>query len=219
MASLLEYGSGAHARILGISARDCRGLACFSPPLRLRSKWGRGLKRRCVRGKLSPTATPPLRNRIAAAQALPNQSQSDDPQSAWSLLEEWRYCGTGISGSAESGMPKNALKRVSWEEQGTSFLIPIVGNLCLSNTLPLLQGITVGNLPRIATKIPQIAPQIRDPEGMLLTPEQRIERAPLLRFLSTALALALVNNGWKLHSTPRRVPIWIGAANSSTRTS
>jgi hypothetical protein len=35
---------------------------------------------------------------------------------------------------------------------------------------------------------------------MLLTPEQRIGRA--LSLLSTAFRLALVHNGWKLHSRP-----------------
>jgi len=35
---------------------------------------------------------------------------------------------------------------------------------------------------------------------MLLTREQRVERARSL--LSTALGLALVNNGWKVHSSP-----------------
>lgn len=45
-----------------------------------------------------------------------------------------------------------------------------------------------------------MAPKIRDPKGMLLRPDQRIERARAL--LATALGLALVNNGWQLHSLP-----------------
>ena len=45
-----------------------------------------------------------------------------------------------------------------------------------------------------------MAAQIRDPQGMLLTPEQRVERARSL--LSAAFGLALVNSGWKVHSSP-----------------
>ena len=48
----------------------------------------------------------------------------------------------------------------------------------------LLEGVTVGNLVESLGKVPQIAPQIRDPKGMLLTPEQRIERARSLLGLS-----------------------------------
>jgi len=48
--------------------------------------------------------------------------------------------------------------------------------------------------------VPETASQIRDPKGMLLTPAQRIDRAR--SFLGTALALALVNGGWKVHTSP-----------------
>lgn len=41
---------------------------------------------------------------------------------------------------------------------------------------------------------------MRDPKGMLLTPQQRVPYAR--RLLAMAFALALVNNGWKLHSYP-----------------
>jgi hypothetical protein len=41
---------------------------------------------------------------------------------------------------------------------------------------------------------------IRDPEGMLLTPEQRAERAADL--LGMASALALLESGWELHGEP-----------------
>ena len=64
----------------------------------------------------------------------------------------------------------------------------------------LLRGITAGNLPESAGKVPEIASQIRDPKGMLLTPEQRVE--PARSLLSTAFGLALVNSGWKVHSSP-----------------
>src|ERR1700722_5053283 len=82
---------------------------------------------------------------------------------------------------------------------GASVLIP-GWSAFVSEYSSLLEGFTVGNLPESLGKLPKIAPQLRDPEGMRLTPEQRIGRARYL--LSTAFALALVHNGWKLHSRP-----------------
>jgi heat shock protein HtpX len=151
-------------------------------------------------GKTEPyDSHPPLRDRVAAAEALPNQSQPDDPQSAWSLLEDGGATEMAFLQALNPDLPKNALKHVSWEEQGSAVLIPSWTGF-VSEYAPLLQGITAWNLPESAGKVPEIASQIRDPKGMLLTREQRIERARSL--LSTAFGLALVNNGWKVHSSP-----------------
>jgi heat shock protein HtpX len=176
------------------------GFALFLAAPAIAKQVEKGIETDMREGKTKPyDSHPPLRDRVAAAQALPNQSQPDDPQSAWSLLEDGGAAELALLEALNSEMPKNALQRVSWEAQGTAVLIPSWANF-VSEYASLLQGITVGTLPESLGKIPQIAPQIRDPKGMLLTPEQRIERARSL--LSTALALALVNNGWKLHSRP-----------------
>lgn len=135
----------------------------------------------------------------ASPQPLPNQSEPDDPQSAWSLLEDGGAAELAFLQALNPEMPKDALKHVSWEEQGQAVLIPSWTGF-VSEYASLLRGITAGNLPESAGKVPEIASQIRDPKGMLLTPEQRVERARSL--LSTAFGLALVNSGWKVHSSP-----------------
>jgi heat shock protein HtpX len=151
-------------------------------------------------GKTEPyDSHPPLRDRVAAAEALPNQSQPEGQQSAWSLLEDGGTAELAFLEALNPDLQKNALKRVSWEEQGSAILIPSWTSF-VREYAPLLQGITAGNLAESTGKVPKIAPQIRDPKGMLLTPEQRVERARSL--LGTALGLALVNSGWKLHSCP-----------------
>jgi hypothetical protein len=101
--------------------------------------------------------------------------------------------------AANPKLPKNSLKRVSWEEHGSKVLIPSWVD-SVTEYASLLQGITAGNPFEVLGKVPQIAPQIRDPKGMLLTPEQRVARARSL--LGSAFGLALVNNGWTLHSRP-----------------
>jgi hypothetical protein len=94
---------------------------------------------------------------------------------------------------------QKSLKRVTWEERGPSVLIPS-WSAFVSEYSSLLEGFTIGNLPESLGRVPQIAPRIRDRKGMLLTAPQRVERARQL--LSTAVALALIGNGWKLHSRP-----------------
>jgi heat shock protein HtpX len=142
---------------------------------------------------------PPLRDRVAAAHALTIPSRPQDHAPAFGLLENIDSEEMKFLEAVNPGMPKDSLKRVAWEEQGSMVLIPSWKDE-VSEYAALLQGITVGHLPEALGKVPQIAPQIRDPKGMLLTPEQRIARARSL--LGTAFGLALVNAGWELHVSP-----------------
>ena len=142
---------------------------------------------------------PPLRARLAAAERLAIQSPSGDLNPALGLLnnadsEELRFLE-----NANPNLPRNSLKRISWEEAGAKVLLASWVSW-VSNYSSLLGEITAGNLFEALGRVPQIAPKIRDPKGMLLRPDQRIERARSL--LATALGLTLVNNGWTLHSRP-----------------
>jgi len=142
---------------------------------------------------------PPLRDRLTAAADLAIPSQPEDPNAAFGLLSDVNLEELRFLEGANPNLPKNSLKRVSWEEHANKVLIPAWSN-SVSEYASLLQGITTGNLFESMGRVPQIAPQIRDPKGMLLTPEQRVARARSL--LGTAFGLALVNNGWALHSRP-----------------
>ena len=63
-----------------------------------------------------------------------------------------------------------------------------------------LQGVTAEALPEVIPRLSEIGRQIRDPQGMLLTPKQRTERAG--RILASALALTLLEKGWRLETQP-----------------
>ena len=159
-----------------------------------------GIEREMREGKTEPyDSHPPLRDRLAAAQVLSNQSGPDDTQSALSLLEDGGAAELAFLEAINPELPKDALKRVSWEEQGAAVLVPSWTTF-VGEYAPLPQGITAGNLAESAGRVPEIASQIRDPQGMLLTREQRVERARSL--LSAAFGLALVNSGWKVHASP-----------------
>jgi hypothetical protein len=159
-----------------------------------------GIETEIREGKTDPyDSHPPLRDRITAAEALAIQSQPDDTNAAFGLLNDVDSEEMEFLEAAYPDLPKNSLKRVSWDELGSKVLIPAWAD-SVAEYAPLLQGITAENLFEALGRVPQIAPQIRDPKGMLLTPEQRVARARSL--LGTAFGLALVSNGWTLHSRP-----------------
>jgi heat shock protein HtpX len=159
-----------------------------------------GIETEMREGKSEPyDSHPPLRDRVAAAQRLATSSHEIDTRPATELLDNMGDEEVRFLQAVNPELIQKSLKRVTWEEQGPSVLIPS-WSAFVSEYSSLLEGFTVGNLPESLGKLPEIAPQLRDPEGMLLTPEQRIGRARYL--LSTAFALALVHNGWKLHSRP-----------------
>lgn len=142
---------------------------------------------------------PRLRDRIAAAQALPMKSLPHNSQPAWGLLNDEDAWDLAFLRTFNAEMPNNALKRVPWEEHATVVLIPAWTNF-VAEYGSLLAGVTVQNLFESLGKVPQIAAEIRDPKGMLLSPEQRLERARSL--LAMALGTALIQRGWVLHSRP-----------------
>ena len=160
----------------------------------------KGLDEEINEAKTDPyDSHPPLRDRISAANQLSVSSPTQNADPAWSLVENINLAELSFLEAANPEMPKNSLRHVSWEESGDLVLIPSWEKSVAENA-GQLQGITIGNLPTSLGKVPDIAAQMRDPEGMLLTPEQRIPRAR--RLLASAFALALVKKGWKLHSLP-----------------
>ncbi|HUM03885.1 MAG TPA: M48 family metallopeptidase [Terriglobales bacterium] len=159
-----------------------------------------GIETEIREGKSDPyDSHPPLRDRIAAAETLPRQSDEEEHKSAWTLLEDGSATEYAFLVALNPDMPKDSLKPVSWDEQGNAVVIPMWMQT-VTEYAPLLQGMTIGSLFDSLGKVPEIAPKVRDPEGMLLTPEQRVERARSL--LGSAVGLALVLNGWKLNAGP-----------------
>jgi heat shock protein HtpX len=74
------------------------------------------------------------------------------------------------------------------------------GELAVGEYAAMMNGITAGGLPEVVKKLPQLGSKIRDPRGMLLSPQQRTRRAGQL--FGMALGLALLENGWQLEAQP-----------------
>jgi hypothetical protein len=96
-------------------------------------------------------------------------------------------------------LEEGSLRRIGWDVVGTMVTIP-AWKSALAGYGAFLQGVTAESLPQLIPKLADIGRQIRDPKGMLLTPEQRKQRAG--RLLASALALTLLDKGWQLESQP-----------------
>jgi len=176
------------------------GFSRFMTADTIASQVRQGVEREIFEGKSDPyDSHPPLRDRIAAAQALPQTPQQEEQKSAWTLLDDAIATEHAWLRAIHPQAQKDTLKPVSWDEEGNIVVIPM-WTKAVAEYSALLEKMTIGTLFESLGRIPEIAPNVRDPEGMLLTPEQRIERARSL--VGSAVGLAMVHNGWKLHAGP-----------------
>jgi heat shock protein HtpX len=150
--------------------------------------------------KTNPYDThPPLRDRIAATEKLAAGSIAEDPNPARSLLDHADALELQFLEKMNPDMKPGTLKCVSWDEVGTRVTIPAWKRFTSEYPAPL-QGVTAESLPEQIPKLRQIGAGIRDPKGMLLDPQQRTHRAAYL--FGAALGIALIDQGWTLHSGP-----------------
>jgi Zn-dependent protease with chaperone function len=142
---------------------------------------------------------PPLRERLVAAGRLPagNEPQNDLP--AISLIDDV----AGLEGQLlQKLIPKQnvgSLKLAKWEDVGHTIFVP-GWRKYVEEYAELLAGVTAGSLPEKVRDLSEMGSRIRDPRGMLLTREQRTQRAADL--LAAGFCLALISSGWELHAQP-----------------
>jgi Zn-dependent protease with chaperone function len=90
-------------------------------------------------------------------------------------------------------------KPVAWELIGPVMYIPLWRGFTEAYR-EILLPYTIGDIPTALANLPQIAAQIRDPKGTLLTREQRAERC--LSLVWMAFTVTLLANGWRLRAAP-----------------
>jgi Zn-dependent protease with chaperone function len=93
----------------------------------------------------------------------------------------------------------DTLRPVTWEAVGMTVYVPNWRE-SVTQYRDLLGPCRAMDIPDALAKLPSIAAGLRDPKGMLLSRDQRADRAAAL--LWTALALALLDHGWQLHAQP-----------------
>jgi heat shock protein HtpX len=157
-----------------------------------------GVEREIAEGKTEPYDThPPLRDRIEAIGKVDAPMGEPQAEMASSLLSE----GAELQflEMMNPKLPKDSLRQVSWDEVGRRVTVPS-WKAAVGEYAPMMVGVTAGSLPEVVKKLPELGKRIRDPHGMLLTAEQRAQRAGQL--FGMALGLALLANGWELEAQP-----------------
>lgn len=151
-------------------------------------------------GKGSPYDThPPLRERIAAAEQLPPSNLPEDTRPAISLLTSPETLELNFLRAANPDLPADHLRGVAWDAVSAEVTVP-AWRRTAEESGSAFQGITAESMIDVISKLHDIGASLRDPKGMLLTPEQRTQRAG--RALSIGLGLAMLENGWELHCSP-----------------
>ena len=98
-----------------------------------------------------------------------------------------------------SDIAPGSLAYVMWDDVAQKVTIPGWKQYVAEYAEPL-RGVTAASLPDQLGRFREIGSRIRDPKGMLLSPEQRTGRAAGL--FASALALAMIRKGWDLKVQP-----------------
>jgi len=176
------------------------GFSRFVSAPEISSQIGKTLNKRLQEEKMEPYDThPPLRDRIAAAEKFEDCPASQDSRCASSLLENLPSTELKFVEHALPDLPRGTLQYVGWDDVAIHVMIPSWQKFVSEYAEPL-KGVAVESLPDQVAKFREIGSRIRDPKGMLLSPEQRTVRAGFL--FASALALKLIQNGWELQVQP-----------------
>lgn len=176
------------------------GFARFVSVPEVSSQIGKTLNTRLQEEKVGPYDThPPLRDRIFAAEKLEDCPASQDSQPASSLLDNLPATETHFVEHVLPDLPRGTLQYVGWDDVATRVMIPSWQKFVSAYPEPL-KGVAIESLPAQVPKFREIGSRIRDPKGMLLSPEQRTVRAGFL--FASAVALRLIQNGWGLQVQP-----------------
>jgi Zn-dependent protease with chaperone function len=201
----MAWGPYWNSEVVPVLNQGCKpaiadGFSRFMGAPQIEVQVTKGIEREIAEGKTEPYDThPPLRDRIAAIEKFKEEPVEKDGEMAISLLEQPESTELQFLELMNPKLAKNSLRQVGWDEIGQTVTIPS-WRAAVGEYAPMMNGITAGSLPEVVKKLPQMGSKIRDPRGMLLTPEQRRQRAGQL--LGMALGLALLERGWELKAQP-----------------
>ena len=160
----------------------------------------KNLESRLLQEKTQPYDThPPLRDRIAAAEKFATSNIVSDNRPANALLENLQLTELQFIEARIPDISPGSLKYVRWDEVAGSVTIPGWQKFVDEYSEPLA-GVSAESIPDYVSNFRQIGSRIRDPKGMLLSPDQRTKRAAGL--FAAALALRMIDDGWHVVVSP-----------------
>lgn len=201
----MAWGPYWNSEVVPVLNQGCKpaiadGFSRFLAAPQIEVQVTKGIEKEIEDGKTEPYDThPPLRDRIAAIEKLSATPGEEDKELAISLLEQPESTELQFLELMNPKLAKNSLRRVGWDEIGLTVTVPS-WKAAVGEYAPMMEGVTAGSLPEVVKRLPQMGSKIRDPQGMLLTPQQRTQRAGQL--LGMALGLALLEKGWELEAQP-----------------
>ena len=159
-----------------------------------------GIGKEIEEGSVDPYDThPPLRDRIAAIEQFTVAPTEQNNALALSLLDTPEEAELQFVAFVNPELQKESLRRVEWDEIGPAVTIPWWKSRVAEHA-SLLQGVTAEAVPDFAQKLAEIGSRMPDPQGTLLTREQRTQRAGHL--VASALALGMLEKDWQLETRP-----------------
>jgi Zn-dependent protease with chaperone function len=142
---------------------------------------------------------PPLKDRVAALQSNAVSRQDTGNTPAIALLDSLDGIEVELLQSIIRNRQVDTLKAVPWDRIGPVAYVPRWRDAVQKSAL-VLRDKTIAQLPELVANLNQIAQATPDPVGMLLTRDQRLERAAQLLWM--ALTVALCDRGWNFHASP-----------------
>jgi heat shock protein HtpX len=215
----MAWGPYWNSEVVPVLDQGCKpaiadGFSRFLSAPQIEVQLTKGIEREIAEGMTEPYDThPPLRDRIAAIERLDAEPGEKDGELAISLLEQPELAELQFLELANPKLGRNSLRQVGWDEVGRAVTIP-AWKAAVGEYAAMMNGITAGGLPGVVKKLPQMGSKIRDPRGMLLTPQQRTQRAAQL--FGMALGLALLEKGWELQAQPGSFFLGKGADRINT---
>jgi Zn-dependent protease with chaperone function len=142
---------------------------------------------------------PPLKDRVKALQSHALDPREANNAPAIELFESLDDIERELLRTLFPDRGIDALKSVAWDRIGQDAYLP-AWREAVQQSASILESFVLADLPELVLNLPDISQRLRDPNGMLLTREQRIERAAHL--LRMAMTVALCDAGWRFHSNP-----------------
>jgi heat shock protein HtpX len=183
----------------------------FHPPLvegfrrylassRIAAAVSSSLERELAEGQVDPYDThPPLRERIAALQTVPNGETTGNDLAAISLLGDVEGLEARLITTTAHESTAQVLPLLAWDDVGRKIWVP-AWEAYAGKYADVLAGNTPHALPALLQNLDALSHRLRECDGEDLGPEQRYQQA--IGMLGVALAVALSRNGWEPHVLP-----------------
>jgi len=141
---------------------------------------------------------PPLKLRLERLERLCGESE-DEHSPAMDLLDDPQTLERDLAAFIFNTLKVAELPAADWESIGANVHVQ-AWRAQVNRHVDILASYTVGRLPDLLANLPVLTRSIADPEGTLLTREQRTGQARQLIWKS--LALKLLDRGWRLEARP-----------------